>query len=151
MALTVIAASFFGSRVWSLFVGDLQAAAVHFEARLADESPASGLREARVAGSDRTVYLHKEVIVTNADIAAARVIPGRGPAEYSVGIEFKASGAEKMRAATGNHIGKLLAILLDGQVVMAPVLRSPIGASARITGNFTRPQAERIVNGIQVQ
>jgi preprotein translocase subunit SecD len=151
VALTLIAASLLGSRVWSVFVGDLQAAAVRFEVRLAEDSPAPGLSEAKLSGSGRSVYLHDDVIVTNSDIAEARVIPGRGPAEYSVGIEFKASGAEKMRAATGSHIGKLLAILLDGHVVMAPVLRSPIGASARITGNFTRPQAERIVNGIQVQ
>jgi antitoxin (DNA-binding transcriptional repressor) of toxin-antitoxin stability system len=151
VALTVIATSVLGSRVWSVFVGDLQGAAVRFEVRLAEDSPAPGLREAKISGSDRSVYLHDEVIVTNGDIAVARVVPGRGPAEYSVGIEFKASGAEKMRAATEDHIGKLLAILLDGQVVMAPVLRSPISSSARITGNFTRSQAERIVNGIQIQ
>jgi len=151
VSLTVIAASFLGSRAWSVFVGDLRAAAIRFEVRFAEDSPASGLREAKVSGSRRSVYLHDEVIVTNGDIAVARVVPGPGPTEYSGGIEFKASGAEKMRAATGNHIGKLLAILLDGQVVMAPVLRSPIGASARITGNFTRAQAERIVNGIEIQ
>ena len=151
VTLTVIAASFLGSRVWSVFVSDLQAAAIRFEVRLAEDRPASGLREAKVSGSDRSVYLHDEVVVTNSDIAVARVVPGDGPSEYSIGIEFKAAGAEKMRAATGSHIGKLVAILLDGQVVMAPVLRSPIGASARITGNFTRTQAERIVNGIEIQ
>jgi preprotein translocase subunit SecD len=56
-----------------------------------------------------------------------------------------------MRAATASHIGKPVAILLDGLVVMAPVLRTPIGASARITGSFTRAQAERIVKGIEIQ
>jgi hypothetical protein len=151
VALTVVAAPFIGSRVWSVFVGDLQGAAVRFEVRLAEDRPAPGLREVKVSGANRSVYLHDEVIVSNSDIAVARVVPGRGPSEYSVGIEFKASGAEKMRAATGKHIGKLLAILLDGQVVMTPVLRTPIGASARITGNFTRAQAEKIVNGIEIQ
>jgi hypothetical protein len=150
VALAAIAASFLGSRVWSVFVSDLQAA-VRFEVRLAEDRPAPGLREAKVSGSDRSVYLHDEVIVTNSDIAVARVVPGHGPSEYSIGVEFNASGAEKMRAATANHIGKLVAILLDGQVVMAPVLRTPIGASARITGNFKRTQAQRIVNGIEIQ
>jgi preprotein translocase subunit SecD len=36
-------------------------------------------------------------------------------------------------------------------VVATPVLRTPIGASARITANFTRSQAERIANGIRIQ
>jgi len=151
VALTVIAGSLLGSRVWSVFVGDLQAAAIRFEIRLAEDGPAPGLREAKVSGSDRSVYLHDEVVVANRDIAAARVVPGQGPSEYYVSIEFNASGAGKMRAATGNHIGKLVAILLDGRVVMAPVLRTPIGGSARISGNFTRAQAERIVKGIEVQ
>jgi hypothetical protein len=150
VVFVLMAASFLGTRVWSLFVGDLQAA-VRFEVRLAEDTPGPGLREAKVAGSGRSVYLHDEVIVTNSDIAVTRVMQGPGRSEYAVGIEFNASGAGKMRAATGNHIGKPVVILLDGQVVMAPTLRSPIGASARITGNFTRSQAERIVKGIEMR
>jgi len=146
----VLTASLLGPRVWSLFVSDVQAA-VRFEVRLAEDRPTPGLREAKVSGSDRSVYLHDEIIVTNSDIAAARVIQGSSASQYGVGVEFNASGAEKMRAATGNHIGKLVAILLDDQVVMALVIRSPIDASAVITGNFTRAQAEKIVNGIRIQ
>jgi hypothetical protein len=37
----------------------------------------------------------------------------------------------------------------DGQVVMAPTLRSPIGSSAVITGKFTKAEAERIANGLR--
>jgi preprotein translocase subunit SecD len=56
-----------------------------------------------------------------------------------------------MRAATGGHIGKPVAILLDGQMVMAPVVKASLGASAEITGNFTKAQAERIVEGIGIR
>jgi hypothetical protein len=150
-ALAVIAAFFVGARVWSLFVNDLRVqAAVRFEVKLAEDRPGPGLHQAKVADSDRSVYLHDEVIVTNSDIASARAVQD-GPSQYRVDVEFNASGAEKMRAATENHIGKHMAILLDGQVVATPVLRTPIGASARITGNFTRSQAERIANGIRIQ
>lgn len=149
VALIAIAAPFLGSRGWSPFVSDLQAA-VRFEVRLAEDKPAPGLREVKVAGSDRSVYLHDEVVVNNSDIAAARLVQN-GPAHYSVGVEFNASGAEKMRAATGGHMGKPVAILLDGQVVMAPMVRASLGASAMISGNFTKTQAERIVKGIGIQ
>jgi preprotein translocase subunit SecD len=147
----VIATSFLGSRVWPLFVGDLQAAAIRFEVRLAEDKPATGLREVKLSGTDGSIYIHDEVIVTNSDIAVARVVLSVRPSEYNVAIDFNSSGAEKMRAATASHIGKPVAILLDGLVVMAPVLRTPIGASARITGSFTRAQAERIVKGIEIQ
>jgi hypothetical protein len=146
----VIVGSFLGSRAWPPFVGNLQGA-VRFEVRLAEDKPGPGLREAKVSGSERSVYLHDEVVVDNGDIAAARVVQGSRPSRYSIDVKFNASGAEKMRAATGNHIGRPVAILLDGQVVMAPVLRSPIDASAVVTGNFTRAEAARIVNGIGIQ
>jgi preprotein translocase subunit SecD len=145
--LMLIAASFLGALVWSLFIRDLQAA-VRFEVRLAEDRPAPGLREAKISGSDRSVYLHEEVIVSNSDIAAARVVRGDGPSQYSVNVEFNASGAEKMNSATRNHIGKPVAILIDGQVIVAPVVRSIIGASAVVNGNYTKAQAERIVKGI---
>jgi hypothetical protein len=150
VALMVLAASLLGPRVRPLFVSDVQAA-VRFEVRLAEYRPAPGLREAKVSDSGRSVYLHDEIIVTNSDIESTRVIQGSDPSQYAVGVEFNAAGAEKMRAATGNHIGKLVAILLDGEVVMAPVIRTAIGPSAVITGKFTRPQAEKIVNGIKIQ
>jgi preprotein translocase subunit SecD len=79
------------------------------------------------------------------------VMQAGSPPQYSVDVEFNASGAEKMRAATERNIGKRIAILLDGQVVMIPVLRASIATSARIDGDFTRAQAERIVNGIKVR
>jgi hypothetical protein len=141
----VIVGLFLGERMWSPVIRDVQAA-VRFEVRLAEDRPAPGLREAKVSGTDRSIYLHDEVVVTNGDISAARSV--RAGSEYTVLVEFDASGAEKMRVATGKHIGKPIAILLDGQVMIAPVLRSPIDTSAEITGNLTQADAERIVKGI---
>ena len=154
-ALMVVAASLLGVLTWLLFIRDLQAA-IRFEVRLAEDRPAPGLREAKVAGSNRSVYLHKEVVVTNSDIAAVRAIrQGDDPSQYAISVKFNTSGAKKMRAATANNIGKLMAFLLDGQVVMALVVRSPVGASAVITGNMTKTEAEtmaeRIVKGIGIQ
>ena len=63
-------------------------------------------------------------------------------------LTFTAAGAEQMRRATERRIGQKLAILIDGDVVMAPVIRAPITATALITGSFTRADAERIVAGI---
>jgi hypothetical protein len=152
VASIVIAASFVGAKVWSLFIGDLQVqAAVRFEVRLAEDRPGPGLREAKIAGSERKVYLHDEIIVSNSDIATAQVIRGSAQSDYGVSIEFNASGTEKMLTVTKNQVGKHIAILLDGQVVAVPLLRSAIGPQARITGKFTRSQAERIVNGIRSQ
>jgi preprotein translocase subunit SecD len=66
----------------------------------------------------------------------------------SVSVTFNTDGAAKMFRASQSHIGQPLAILVDGEVVIAPVVRSPITTSAIITGNYTRAEAERIVAGI---
>jgi hypothetical protein len=148
VAMAALAALFFHPSLRSLFVTEVQAA-VAFEVRLAEDRPGPGLREVKVSGSDRSVYLHNDVVVTNGDISRAQVVEGSSPSQFSVSVEFTAAGTQKMRSATAAHIGKPVAILLDGQVVMAPVLRSPIGSSALITGDHTKAEAERIVNGIR--
>jgi hypothetical protein len=144
-AAVVIVGLFVGGRIWSPAIRAVHAA-VRFEVRLAEYQSGPDLREARVSGTNHLIYLHNEVVVTNGDISAARAVPAGS--EYNVVVEFNASGAEKMRIATGKHVGKPVAILLDGQVIMAPVLRSPIDTSAEITGHFTKAVAERIVKGI---
>ena len=149
-ALFIVGLAVFGSR------GGPQAstvvyAAVRFDVRLAEDHAGPGLREVRVAASDRVIYLHQDSVVTNDDIERSRVLPGDWPGRFNIGVQFTASGAEKMRQATADHLGKLLAVLIDGDVVMAPVLRSPISTSALISGDYSQAQAERIVNGIGVR
>ena len=145
--LILIVASFVGSRAYSLFVSDLQAA-VRFEVKLAEDKPSPGLREVKASDSEKPVYVHQEVIVTNSDIGSARVLPRNALGQYAVGVEFNTSGAEKMRRATAGHIGKPMVILIDGQVATAALVRTPISTSALVTGFFTKAEAERIVNGI---
>ena len=124
-------------------------AAVRFEVRLAEEQPVVGLQAARVASSTRVVYLHPEVIVTNADIAFSNVIPGNTPVEqFWIDVRLNAAGADKMRRATMNHLGRPVAILIDGDVVLAPTVKSPIGGAAMISGDFSRADAERIAQGM---
>jgi hypothetical protein len=150
VVVAFVAVLTFGPHRWPLGVVDLQAA-VRFEMRLAESSPASGLREMKVLDSDRTVYVYEDVVVSNSDISRAQVIDVGGPSRFGVAVEFTAEGAQKMQAATTGHIGKPVAILVDGEVVMAPTLRAPISTSAVINGDYTRAQAERIANGIGMQ
>jgi hypothetical protein len=138
-----------GARIWWQGAATLQAA-IRFEVRLAEDQPGPGLREAQIAGSDRVVYVHQEIVVTNDDIARSNVVQD-GPSRYGIGVEFNAAGAQKMRQATASHVGRPVAILIDGDVVTAPVLRAPISTSAVISGDYTQAEAERIVNGMGIR
>ena len=148
LGFVMIVVLFLAERMWSPLVSNVYAAAVRFEVKLAEEKPAAGLREARVSGTDRSVYLHADAIVTNSDILRAYIIQVDHSSQYNVGVEFNPSGTEKVRAATARHIGKPVAILLDGQVVMTAIVREPIAQSAVISGELSRTEAEKIVKGI---
>jgi preprotein translocase subunit SecD len=128
--------------------GSLAQAAVRFEVRLAEDQSAPGLRAARVGTSSRTVYVHPEIVVTNDDIERSSVIGGNAPSQFWIDVRLNAAGAEKMRQATANHLGKPIAILINGDVVTAPTLKSPIGAAAVISGDYTQADAQRIAAGM---
>ena len=148
LAILAIAA---GSRFWSGGGATLQAAAVRFEVRLAETAFAPGLRPARIVGLDGVIYLHPETVVTNDDILRSTVVAnGNGPG-VGVAVTFTAAGAAKMQRATASHLNAPLALLVDNEVIAAPTLRSPISASAIVSGNFTKPEAERIAEGMQVR
>jgi hypothetical protein len=133
--------------MWS-HSGSLAQAAVRFEVHLAEDQPGPGLRAARVGSSNRTVYLHPETVVTNGDIARSRVIPGGAPSQFGIDVQLNNAGAEKMRQATMSHLGKPVAILIDGNVVIAPTVKSAIDAEAVISGDYTQADAQRIAAGM---
>ena len=73
----------------------------------------------------------------------------RASAEQSgrpiVGLEFNSEGADKFAELTAKNVGKQIAILLDGQVLTAPVVNEPIsGGRAQITGSKTMQEAEHL-------
>lgn len=62
--------------------------------------------------------------------------------EPYVGIAFNPKGAEIFAKVTGDNVGKRLAIVLDGVVQSAPVIRERIPrGEAQITGNFKVAEA----------
>jgi preprotein translocase subunit SecD len=140
-ALAILAASGF------LAMDPHAQAQTKLEVRLAEEQPAAGLVEAAVSHSDKHVYLQPSAVITNEDVSAARVVSAGGAA-FNVAISFTPQGTEKMMNATQTHIGRPLAILVNGTVVAAPTLRGTIGQDAIITGDWTRQQADEIAAGL---
>jgi preprotein translocase subunit SecD len=137
-----------GALVLSLWAASLAHAAVKFEVRRAESKPGEGLTEAKVEGTDKKVYLHKEVELTNEDIAGAKAVTDESKANV-VDVKLTKEGRQKLARVTKAHQGKPLAILVDGKVVAAPVVRDEITGDARISGNFSKEEAERIVKGFK--
>jgi len=121
---------------------------VRLELRAAESARARGLTEMVVKGSDTRVWVSPDVILTNADVASATVRTGEDGA-VRVELVLTEGGRRAFSRATMASIGKPVAILIDGEVVSAPIVRDRIdGGQAVVTGAFTREEAERIARGL---
>jgi protein-export membrane protein SecD len=97
-------------------------------------------------GGGETVYLVKqEPEITGAALTNARVrIGGQYNMPY-VAVDFNKEGAAKFAKVTQVNIERNLAIVLDGQVQSAPVIKSKIpDGHAVIEGNFTMEEARNL-------
>jgi hypothetical protein len=150
LALATVLAVVAGAGVYVWSGAARVEAAVRFEVRLAEERPAAGLTPIAVADSSRVIYLHDPVVLANGDIVRTRVVE-TGADRFGVEVELAPDASDRLRAATAGHIGRPLAILIDGRVVVAPVVRSAIERAAVISGDFTRADASRIAEGLLVR
>jgi preprotein translocase subunit SecD len=93
-----------------------------------------------VVGKD-FYLLRKAAIVTGRDLRTAR----RGQGQFGepvVNFYLVPAGGDKFAEFTGAHIGDPAAIVLDGNVISAPVIRSRIRDEGYIEGNFDIETAE---------
>ena len=122
---------------------------IKVEFRVAEAYPARGLIEARIANSDQKVYLHKQAVITNKDILGARVIESAyNRHDGDIEIAFTREGGTRMSKTTSRHIGKLLAVIIDGKVISAPKINATFSDKCVISGHYTRGEAEGIASGI---
>jgi preprotein translocase subunit SecD len=81
--------------------------------------------------------------------AEARAMPN---GEAAIAIVLSDEGARKMAALSAEQIDKPIALLLDGQVIWAPVVRSTIGKEALLSGGpggLTPAQIQRFLTSLK--
>jgi preprotein translocase subunit SecD len=102
-----------------------------------------GKAESRGDEMVRQPYLlKKRTELSGAEIADARVSIDSQYNEYAVTLKFNNKGARKFDKLTNAHVGERFAIILEGVVQSAPVIRERIsGGTAQITGSFTSQDA----------
>ena len=103
--------------------------AARLEIRLAENAFTPGLVEAVQRGSGQRVYLHAMALATTADISSVRVIDN-GNSIFSIEVTFSRPAAARMASGTGAHLGRPLAIVLDGQVISVATVRAQISDTA---------------------
>ncbi|MGH8515122.1 MAG: protein translocase subunit SecD, partial [Gammaproteobacteria bacterium] len=86
--------------------------------------------------------IKKQVLVSGENLVDAQPGFDQRTNEPIVTFRFDSTGAKRFARATQENVGLPFAIILDGKVVSAPVIREPIlGGSGQISGNFTVAEA----------
>jgi preprotein translocase subunit SecD len=86
--------------------------------------------------------VEKSVLVSGEDLTDAQPGFDQRTNEPIVSFRFNARGAKRFGEVTQKNVGRPFAIVLDNQVISAPVIREPIlGGSGQISGSFTVEQA----------
>lgn len=75
----------------------------------------------------------------------SRIYADRKGIEPVVGFEFDAIGKSKFGQLTERNIGKPLAIILDGTLYSAPVIRDRIPGKGIIEGSFTQDEVNELI------
>lgn len=89
-------------------------------------------------------------IVDGSELRSAQAYSRTGSeGDYQITFNLKPAGAQKFGEWTGKNIGKYLAIVLNGQVKSAPVIRGQIFDQGQIEGNFTKASAEDLALTLQ--
>jgi preprotein translocase subunit SecD len=85
----------------------------------------------------------RESVITGRDLKNARVSVDESN-QPAVSFTLNPTGAAKFKTATGANVGRQLAIVLDGHVSSAPVIRGQISDDGQISGRFTSQEADEL-------
>jgi preprotein translocase subunit SecD len=109
------------------------------------------LLEQEVRGAGRKITgkmchaVERDPLITSADIETAEPILGRGRLDNPmVQLRFTEDAAKTLGKATEANIGSSLAIVIDDQLVSAPVIRSRIEEDMILKGDFTEAEAREL-------
>lgn len=100
------------------------------------------------------LWIGKQVLIDQSDLQATTVVmstpaASNVPGRPEIDVTFTPKGSKQFTEVTRHSINKRLAIIIDGQLVSAPVIKSEItGGKAMISGNFTRDEALALSNKI---
>ena len=93
------------------------------------------------------------VVKKKADIPGSMVTGARAFFDtqgWGVSLRFSGEGANLFAKLTQENVGKRFAIMLDGKVQSAPVIREAItGGNASISGSFTEDQARNLASVLE--
>ena len=116
---------------------------IRFSEVCADGTPNSTKLVLKDRNYAETLSVKNDVIASDSDIENVSFLKDeQGPV---ISLTFSKDSATRIDAAIKDLLGHRLAIIIDGKIVSAPVLRtSQLNGRVHITGNFSEEEAKSI-------
>ncbi len=108
--------------------------------RWVSDTPSAETEPLPLAGRDQsqTLNVEKAVLLDQSALLSVEAIHRPKPGDSRVMLKFTGSGRQRFAQATREGKGRRLAIVINGQVLSAPVINTEItDGSAEISGNLT--------------
>ena len=103
-----------------------------------NEEPSFGSEKLVFEDGSEEAIVSKRIILSGDNLIDAKPGMDNQNNETIVSFSLDRAGAKRFGKATSSGIGKRLAIVLDGKIISAPVVRDAIiGGSGQISGDFT--------------
>ncbi len=97
---------------------------------------------------EHELAIHKKPDITGDKVSHSRA--GYGQKGWEVQLEFNKEGEKQFGELTQANVGNRFAIVVDGEVISAPVINQAIlGGSAEITGSFTDKEAHNLASALE--
>jgi len=95
---------------------------------------------------DRQPYMvYKRSVLTGRDVVDAQAAFDVRNNEPIITFRFNAEGARRFAQVTQENVGRPFAIVIDNEVMSAPIIREPIlGGTGQISGRFTVEEANNL-------
>ncbi len=108
------------------------------QAQLGNIPAESELIKSSKAEGGTNYVIERRIMVSGEDLTDAQPGFDQRNGEPIVSFRFNTNGARRFAQVTQENVGKPFAIVLDNEVISAPVIREPIlGGSGQISGSFT--------------
>lgn len=113
---------------------------------LAQTQAAQGLMEVKLP--DGALYMQRQAVLTRADlIEAAALVDKQG--QNFVGLRFSEAGARKLNDISSQNIGKMLALVVERQLVAAPRISEPLNRGVLAFSVSSAQEANELATAIR--
>jgi len=103
-----------------------------------NEEPSFGSEQLLFEDGSEKAVVSKRIILSGENLIDAKPSMDNQTNETVVTFSLDRVGSKRFAKATSSGVGKRLAIVLDGKIISAPVIRDAIvGGSGQISGDFT--------------